>query len=29
MLMEDDKRGCKKKKRCDAAEVRYKAAPFS
>src|SRR6185437_5879543 len=29
MLMEDDKRGCKKKKRCDGAEVRNKAAPFS
>jgi hypothetical protein len=29
MLMEDDKRGCKKKKRCDAADVWKKAAPFS
>src|SRR4051794_18512729 len=26
--MEDDKRGCKKKERCDAAEIRQKATPF-
>src|SRR5438128_194435 len=28
MAMEDDKRGCKKKKRRDAAEIRQTATPF-
>jgi hypothetical protein len=28
MAMEDDKRGCKKKERRDAAEIRQKATPF-